>query len=463
MTETTVQLETVVSDDPAIARSFATALLSIREWIHRRVETVTFIDAHTIRRTTSLDFTVVPTLPRIPTGDGEAVLVPLSYLAKHPVTSLDVRDETGAAVSVLTTEQNGALSAAALVAIAAAFVQQPQTPNAVDLDDFDRLPEAIGEITVAPIPLAEAKYRALETFLAEEVGPEDALATLAATPEFLERVATFVSSFVLVAVLPATIGQRRIVKFGYEEPARGQPDERGRGERLLDGLGVTPTTIRIPIPAADVATSFHLEIRAPEGVGMTESVLYDAVRQPRSSVPWRRQGRRVVHVLAPRDPGPACEVKVNLRASPGGWLRSSLATVAAVALVMTLSATRLGVVVDAPRGQPARPSGDVAALLLAVVGVVVALIVRPGEHPLTTHMLTWARAVTMAGVALPLVGAWLLAFGPRGTLLTVLWWVLAIVGWVATVVLAITYRGPNRVMTQHQDEAPATLSPGARP
>ena len=97
-------------------------------------------------------------------------------------------------------------------------------------------------------------------------------------------------------------------------------------------------------------------------------------------------------------------------------------------------------------GQAARPSGDVAALLLAFVGVVVAFVVRPGEHALTARLLTVARVLAMVGVTLPFVGAWLLTFGPRGSALTVMWWVLAGLGWMMTVLLYLTLRGPRLVI-----------------
>ena len=319
----------VVYDAAATAEAFATALLSMREWVHRRVETIAFEDADTVRRTTSVDFTVMSFLPSVSTAAGATLtLVPLAYLAKRPVTSLDVRDAAAAAVPVLTTEQNGVLTAAALSSLAVALVADRGGMPDADVSDIR---DVLRTVSLAPAAEATAALTTLRSVLDDHAARHGPLAVLAASPEFTEVVATLAENFVLVAVVEASVSERHVLKFSYVERAQGEFDERGWRERLLDGLGLTPMTLVVEVPAANLASSFHVEVRTPEGVGITEAVLYGATRDRVVASPSVREGQRTVHLLAPRDPGPACQVKVNLRAAPGGWLRSTFFAIAAVA------------------------------------------------------------------------------------------------------------------------------------
>jgi hypothetical protein len=139
-------------------------------------------------------------------------------------------------------------------------------------------------------------------------------------------------------------------------------------------------------------------------------------------------------------------------------LRASLAASAVTAVVLTATALRLGVLfpsddrtladlLDAvvPGSSRERPSIDVAAMLLAFVAVVTVLIVRTGEHGLTARLLAWARVAASVVVSLPFIGAWLLAFGPEGTALYVVWAILSVLAWIMTLLLYGTYRGPKLV------------------
>ncbi len=428
--------------DEQTAASFATALWTMRDWVHRRVETVTFVDADTVQRQISLDFTAPAYLPQVVDGEVITTLVPMAYLAKSPITSLDVRDAAGAAVSVLTTEQNGTLSAAAVRSVALALLGDGDRPwiDGVTAD----LDAVVRQVTLGEPAPARAAFARLTALLETERAAGGPLGGLADRREFQEVTGTLVDSFVLVAACGVRHGERAILKFSYVEPTSAHSDERSWRERLFDGFGFTPQTYVLAVPGANVATSFHVEIATPVGVGISEAMLYQTSDGSVVLAPPVRAGQPRVHLLAPRDPGPTCQVRVNLRPTPGGWLRSSLAVTAAVAVMLTITGLRLDQLFD-----PATTlSGDVAALLLAFVGVVAALVVRPGEHGLTALLLSYPRATTLAAVGLPFIGACLLAFGPAGTALRIWWWVLAGCAWLATALLARTYRGPRLLWTR---------------
>jgi hypothetical protein len=102
------------------------AFLRQAEWIHRRVERVTFPARNEpiIRRTVTIDFTIPdalrPTDPKLDgaTSDG-LFYVPLSVLRKWPpVLQLDLRNEQDEPIPLLTRSQNGIADKALLVALA---------------------------------------------------------------------------------------------------------------------------------------------------------------------------------------------------------------------------------------------------------------------------------------------------------------------------------------------------------
>ena len=76
-------------------------------WVSRRVETFEFLDAATVRRRMSVDFT----FPRTPNLDpGEKAFVPLMFLAKENLRNLDVLGPDRLPLSVLNTAENGSVA-----------------------------------------------------------------------------------------------------------------------------------------------------------------------------------------------------------------------------------------------------------------------------------------------------------------------------------------------------------------
>src|ERR687887_153151 len=83
---------------PYAAAKIGELVADFPRWVHRRVETIVFIDDTRVRRHTSVDFT----LPHFPSPrDGrptrESELVPISLIRKDVLRALDVRSEEGAA------------------------------------------------------------------------------------------------------------------------------------------------------------------------------------------------------------------------------------------------------------------------------------------------------------------------------------------------------------------------------
>lgn len=428
-------------DDDVIAGLFATALVSMPEWVHRRVESIAFTDAAAVRRRVSVDFTVPEFMPCYDVAGGSVALVPLAYLAKRPVVGLDVHDEAGVAVPVLTTEQNALLASSALRSLALAFAAAAADVAIVGGSSAAataQLEDHLRGITREQPREAQVTFDDLSRYIESDELPA-LLRPLRLMTEFLAATRPFVENFVLIAVVPAEAYQRRILKFSYVESLAGESDTRGTLERITDSVGWTPQTFHFDVPGAALASSFHVEVTTPEGINVTEGALYGdqvSVHQTTS-----REGEAVLHLLAPRGAGADLQLKVNLRVARVGWLRVASSAVLLTTLLLVATWLRLGAL------EASRSGTDAAALLLGFSALIAAVIIRPGEHALTARLIVWARAIALVAIGLPIVAAYLLAFGPEGSALARWWFGLAGLSTVTTCVLWRAYAGRKLLVT----------------
>lgn len=94
-------------------------------WIHRRVEAVEFYDDISVAHHVSMDLTVpklAPCLPNASPPHRRVRILPLTMLAKAPLSGFDLRDESGRSLPVLTTHQNGNVGLSMLRAWAQSIV-----------------------------------------------------------------------------------------------------------------------------------------------------------------------------------------------------------------------------------------------------------------------------------------------------------------------------------------------------
>ena len=83
--------------------------LGPQQWIHRRVEQVSYIDASTVRRRISIDFEV-PDGSIVRDAPGP-VYVPIAQLAKRSLSRFDLRDSDGCSLPMVTRDRLGKLTA----------------------------------------------------------------------------------------------------------------------------------------------------------------------------------------------------------------------------------------------------------------------------------------------------------------------------------------------------------------
>jgi hypothetical protein len=362
------------------------------DWIHRRVESIRFIDDRTVERRVSIDFTLPPwaTVP----------WVPLALLRKEKLRSFDLRSANNESVPVLTRHQNGsvafnALKAEAETAIGGAVPQ-----------DIQRELEVISTGSSGP---ANAAYTRLRT------GSTAAHRSLAGSRALVAFANLLVGNFILLAAVDSPPGVRAILKFCYEETL---PEREESFMNALTWLGWRRFPIDFAAPAVADSSSYHFEIEAPQDVDISAASLRAEHTEFGSSTDLDGGERKRVHLYLSDVPyGSAGKVSVLLRAQRAGFLRAALTTTVLTAGLLIACRIALGSIAD--------DFGPAVTLLLVVPALLAAYLVRPGEHALVTTLLRGVRMMVLVSGSCAVAAAAILVAGVEGAWLCVTWTVLA--------------------------------------
>lgn len=391
------------------AQAMLEMILTTPEWIHRRTERVTFLDAASTRRRTTVDLTVPHSAFEVrPARSGVAYrLLLVDIAAKVPMVAFDIRNEAGAPMPVLTRTQNGLLASNVLTC----FADRVAAEAGVALSHRHR--EELHAVACSRADDAAAALHSLRTGELEE---------LFAGSEVLDALAaTLVRNFLLVCVAPTRVGERRVVKVSYDEQEAGvEADDRLRWQKTAEVLGLRATPRSVPCGSLPDGESYHLEVDVPAQV---EVVRESLVHQPEGLDEQSLESDALryvktnsgVHLNVSRtgdpdfDPdalcGPMLQVWMRVRLST--WLVTAFLTASAVTALLWGTWPLLD--------EPPPHGTDPAALLAAVVALLLVLVNQPAEHPFSARLLGPARVGSLLSALLPLVAAWLLAFmGRRG-------------------------------------------------
>jgi hypothetical protein len=246
-------------------------------WIARRVETVTFLDADTVRRQVSVDFTV-PKLPTVIELDGQPLhFLPLTLLRKRRLTHFDLCDETGRALPLVTRRANGPLAASALAEAAMAFQPDPQLRSI----PRGNLSAELWRMATLPAGDARKTWRDLaQTRSGENPAERDLRDALTKSWHFLSLANDLTRNFLVVTPLFAQSGDRRIIKFAYTEQVRfpSVTLARRRRRHTTRGLEGPRHTLTVKataedgkgdLPMADLAFSLRKDDRSWEAAERT--------------------------------------------------------------------------------------------------------------------------------------------------------------------------------------------------
>lgn len=414
--------------DPQSALDLLSLLIDADDWMHRRVESVTFYSHVAAHKHISIDLSIPALAPRISQGSANTRLLPLSILRKEPLRRFSLRDEAGNSVPVLTTRENGELIATGLVAWASSILQTTTVPH--------ELSQTIHLLVTASPERAAELYSAIE---GGEVIPKESAQQLlrADAGSFDARLRDLRDHFVLMALVAESQQDRRVLKLSYDG---GVTLERVASNTLAK-VGWRCLYARFAIDAPFPINSYHFELAEPDDVSFSHAK-FDNMHGQRELV---KGGHPTVHLhLGSLREGDRRNVAIGMLPERRGWLRSStIANLGLVGLLWILYwrlPTLLGA--DANLDRPA------IIILLGATSIAASFLTRPWEHRLATHILFLLRLIAVVP-ALCGFGAATLVLLQLDTGDVILAWkwisVLALIAVVVCLVALFRPRTPNWV------------------
>lgn len=238
-------------------------------WIARHVDTFKFVEADTVRRRQSLDFA-------LPQEDGlkpmTPVSIPIMLLTKQNLRNLDISDESGKRLSVLTSDQNSQLARRSIEVYLAGAA-----PEGIQLTKEQR--DAVWKIVSMPsVAASQIANSALSPMgclrnVVDGIHDEDERRNV----ETLIK--TLAEAFMLLTVMPYQPRRRRIVKVSFDAQHRvGVGTAAWRrlpvlANRLLSTFGLTARREVFANLAVGRSQSYHAEIVPPSGMYIAEASL----------------------------------------------------------------------------------------------------------------------------------------------------------------------------------------------
>ncbi len=416
-------------------------LLAQPDWVHRRVDALEYRDSTTFRRRQSVHFTVPDASPELVIGQTTARLVPLTTLRKETLVNFDCRDESGAALPVLTRGQQALLMVRAMTGWAEGILGVPLAPDLVA--DIEALLTTPG----ADAHEAGARMRA------DDAGGHRA--ALRADGRFPLMLDQFADQFLLATLVHDPPGTQRIVKFSYEELGDLAPEPWPRAP--LAALCWIPRQAASATESLFSTESYHFEADMPAGVDVPVASLWvGSTENDMACIDVDTGGHLRIALRATDFERGVAEARWSLRPARRGWLRTAWIATALSAVTLTVGAWRLdtitaGGVADDAAGSAAASDALgagtrtelAAAVILALIGTLSGLVARIEEHPLVSRLLEWPRRLAGVAALLPFIAAGTLVVGPAGTSRRVVWALLAAVGVAIAAIFAVAFARPE--------------------
>jgi len=479
---------------PDVGRRLLLAETSSSDWVLRRVERVHFQDDRHVVREVTIELRVPDDAPEFgdgsASGDGRYWLVPLASMWRRTLVNFTMTDEDGKAMTLPGLRLTQQLDQSILLAAAAAAGTTVRDPH---LDEGVRT--FVRRIVTGARPEVESTWDAFD----RRRGGSVALQALRDVPAFRLTAERLRGGFSLFAFLRCTEGRRRLLQLSFVEPltwAYQQPtiervdEERRQGwaydaglprrhpSWYLAALGLTATRLRLQVPAAEHAASYHLEVMAPPGVRIGEATLIagrPGASRDSFTVDHVRGSAQTVGLHGINVPsGSSCRAQIHMHVQSAGWL--SVTTVATVGVLIGL--------VAAFRHTGARGSQvDNLVVLLLTGAAAAATFIAHREHgTVAARLVTLVRVSATVSASLLVAAAVLIAFlgdlpvpeprtlntpqaedvTPEDTVHDVLIWLIGLAGLLA-LHLFVVRRMSLRIERRQGDLSPWDMVPGPRP
>jgi hypothetical protein len=395
-------------------------LLDADAWVHRRTETITFVDDKTVNQRVTVDFTIPQQVRGYLDITADLLpLVPLSLLRKRVLRHFDLRDADRSAVPLLDTIESTQLAEGALRA------------RSTELIGWEPSELVVRDLKTIAAESGDALRSAFEAMMSEQgKAPQRSLDPPGMTPgtsrpdiqaadavplevrarfernklvndaEFFRMLVALAQSFIVAAACDPNPGSRQLIKYSYE--SHFDSEDPGAARWLATRLGWRAPEFRVRTPGAKQARSYHVEVVAPEDLEVVRADLCPSSEQSPVASESGGLGRAHVHPSVPLGPSTRPVTRVFLRMRRSGFLPAALVTCALS--VLLLGAARFRLV------QLESQVGPASTLLLLVPALMAAYLVHPREHAIATSILVGVRVMLLlCGAAMVAAAGLLLA------------------------------------------------------
>ncbi len=415
-----------------------------QEWRHREVESVEWLGVRLYRRRVSIDFTV----PGMGTEEfpkywdalspltGWAV-IPLSMMRKGVLHDFDIADESKQSIPVLTRDQHEAVAVAALMTLATRAIKAAGGRR-LHSTLVERLERLVRENNA---DRAKAMLRAFEegTERASDEGTVSDWKTYSAQrhallcdQDFLVLLRDLATRYLMCVYLRAAPRERRILKYGYEDQTREdiRPGFWKRRANALYSLAVNlgwlPRVTRVKTGDPSGTQSYHIEVAAPTELIIARADL-TAKSNGRTKIERSDSLVRRVHFhvrdrddLAAGEANPM-ELEVHFALEPRGFLLSVM-----LIALMTFLLLFAGFLWHL-NGVALRPQDTAAVVVVALPGLLAALLFRSDEEKLVAASVAGLRLMVGMLVLASLAAAGLLALNIDATTRQNLWLIVVVI------------------------------------
>ena len=397
-------------------------LLESHTWVSRRVEHVSFRDDRSVVRSVTAEFQVPDEAPVFLGDDGQHhSLVPLSVMRRKTLVNFEIRDHDDRPVALPSLRQNQAITESMLLACADALAARFNGKSAKTRREIEDFVHRV---------VSGTQQELLDAYDSLESGrePEVVRKLVGEHPTFKAILDRMADNFIVWVMVPTGGPRRRVLKFSCDEPlylhyrhsghrkrgneSSGEVHTYELGKKLAPwrltviaaALGLKPTLIRFPVPAAENAASFHFEIDAPKGVQIVEASLlagppgdmkpsFDHVTGCFPTV--------ALHVIEVPN-GSLCRAQIGLQVANRGWLLTSMASCAAVFGFLLAFALHGDVI--------SKTNDQSVIILVSLAAAVVGFVAQSAAHELAAHLLTWTRSLVLVAAILPLIAMTFILF-----------------------------------------------------
>jgi hypothetical protein len=353
------------------------------KWVHRRIESVSWIDEKIWRRRVSVDFTIPHGMPGVRRRGGRNLFyMPVASLQKWPpLLGLDL-EAGGLSTHLLTSAGNGLIDHAVMRRLAA---------RAMGVLLLHRVEEPIRTLaTSSDIAEGSAAFDALRKAMPGHVDP-------LASRRLLALAATMIRANILWFPVLGHPGERHVVKFSYDEVAQVK-------RRLAVGLAWSPQTYWVELDHLGDSGSYHVDVAAPEGlqVGRDPRLFFvvqgdaPASTSDATLLDMQPVGQRLHAYVNATRPGKAL-LNVPVAAPRNGFI--SGAWIATFGIMLMLFAFWHWA------EEMAKDTQSSVAILVLVPVLLGYIAVRPVVHPVAVAQVARVRDLLMISGALSLAAA----------------------------------------------------------